>query len=81
MVADGGRGADVEIVASAAADELRFHAEPEVSVRFPGTGKRDSHQATERQNLDSPVQSGKTYRQVFARTRITSRLVDEDGLD
>jgi hypothetical protein len=55
MAADGGREADVEIVASAAADELRFDAGPEVRVRFPGTGKRDSHQATERQNLDSPV--------------------------
>ena len=32
--------ADVEIVASAAADELRFHAEPEVRVSFPGTGAR-----------------------------------------
>jgi hypothetical protein len=77
MAADDGREADVEIVASAAADELRFDAEPEVRVRFPGTGKRDSHQATDRQNLDSNVQPGKTYRRVFARTRITSRLLDE----
>ena len=30
--------ADVEIVASAAADELCFHSEPEVRVSFPGTG-------------------------------------------
>jgi hypothetical protein len=80
MAADGGREADVELVAIAAADELRFDAEPEVQVRFPGTGKRDSHQVTERQNIDSPVRPGKTYRRVFARTRITSRLL-EDGLD
>jgi hypothetical protein len=52
----------------------------QVQVRFPGTGKRHSHQVTERQNIDSPVRPGKTYRRVFARTRITSRLL-EDGLD
>jgi hypothetical protein len=80
MAADGGREADVELVASAAAEELRFDAQPEVQVRFPGSGKRDSHQVTERQNIDSPVRAGKSYRRVFARTRITSRLL-EDGLD
>jgi hypothetical protein len=67
---------DVEIVASAAADELRFDMKPAVTVRFPGAGKRDSRQETERRNVDSPVQPGKTYRRVFAATRITSRLRD-----
>jgi len=38
--------ADVEIDASAAADELCFHSEPEVRVSFPGTGARESHQIT-----------------------------------
>ena len=41
--------ADVEIVAGAAADELRFHSEPEVRVSFPGTGARDSRQITTRE--------------------------------
>jgi hypothetical protein len=77
MAAHGGRDADVEIMASAAADELRFDTEPEVQVRFPGTGKRDSHQETERHNIDSPARPGKTYRRVLARTRITSRLPDD----
>jgi hypothetical protein len=72
--------ADVEIVASAAADELRFDTQPEVRVSFPGTGKRDSRQVTGRQNIDSPVQAGKTYRRVFVATRITSRLLDPDSL-
>jgi hypothetical protein len=80
MAAHGGPKPDVEVAASAAADELRFDAEPEVRVRFPGTGKRDSHQVTQRQNIDSPVRPGKTYRRVFTRTRITSRLL-EGGLD
>jgi hypothetical protein len=68
--------ADVEIVASAAADELRFHSEPEVRVSFPGTGQRDSRQITSRTNIDTPVQPGKRYRRVVVTTRISSRLVD-----
>jgi hypothetical protein len=71
--------ADVEIVASAAADELRFHVEPEVHVSFPGTGARDSRQITTRGNIDTPVQPGKTYHRVFVTTRISSRLVDGPG--
>jgi hypothetical protein len=73
--------ADVEITASAAADELRFDAEPEVRVRFPGKGKRDSDQVTTRQNVDRPVQPGKTYRRVFATTRVSSALPDRDGVE
>ncbi|WP_037411493.1 hypothetical protein [Candidatus Solirubrobacter pratensis] len=69
---------DVEIFASAAADELRFDAQPEVRVTFPGTGARDSRQLTRRENIDTPVQPGKTYRRVRVATRIRSRLLDED---
>ena len=68
--------ADVEIVASAAADELRFHLEPEVRVSFPGTEARDSRQITTRRNIDTPAQPGKTYHRVFVTTRISSRLLD-----
>jgi hypothetical protein len=79
----GGRApeADVEIVARVAADELHFGAEPEEQVRFPGTGRRDSHQETRRRNVDTPVEPGKTYRRVFVATRISSRLLEEDGLE
>ena len=71
--------ADVEIVASAAADELRFHVQPEVRVSFPGTGARDSRQITTRENIDTPVQPGKTYQRVVVTTRISSRLLDGPG--
>jgi hypothetical protein len=81
MAVDRARVADVEIIASAAADELRFDGDPKVRVSFPGAGKRDSRQVTTRQNIDTPVQSGKTYRRVFAATRISSRLLDRDGVD
>ena len=68
--------ADVEIDASAAADELCFHLEPEVRVSFPGTGARDSDQITRRRNIDTPVQPGKRYRRVVVTTQISSRLLD-----
>jgi hypothetical protein len=76
MARDDARDADVEIVASAAADELRFDARPQVEVTYPGTRKRDSRQVTRRQNIETPVQPGKTYRRVFVATRISSRLLD-----
>jgi hypothetical protein len=78
MAGDRAAEADIEIVASAAADGLRFETQPEVRVSFPGTGTRDSRQLTRRRNIDTPVQPGKTYRQVFVATRISSRLVDPD---
>jgi hypothetical protein len=81
MAGDRANEADVEIVARASADELRFDAEPKVRVRFFGTGKRDARQVTKRQNVDTPVQPGKTYRRIFAATRINSRALDADGLD
>jgi hypothetical protein len=78
MAEDGALEADVEIVAHVAADELRFDTQPEVRVRFPGTGSRNSCQETSRQNIDSPVQSGKTYCSVFVATRISNRLLGPD---
>jgi hypothetical protein len=70
---------DIEIVARVRADELRFDAEPEVEIRFPGSGKRDSQQVTTRRNIDKPIKADKTYRRVFVATRISTRLLDEDG--
>ena len=78
MAGDHAPDADVEIVASAAADRLTFDAPPEVRVRFPGTGKRESRQQTRRRNVDTPVRPGKTYRRVFVATRISGRLLDAD---
>jgi hypothetical protein len=71
---------DIEIVARVRADKLRFDAEPEVEIRFPGRGKRDSRQSTTRKNIDKPIKPGKTYRRVFVATRISTRLLDEDGV-
>jgi hypothetical protein len=72
--------ADIEIVARVCADEVRFDAVPDAQVRFPGSGRRDSRQVTTRKNIDKPVRSGKTYRRVFVETRISSRLLDDDGV-
>jgi hypothetical protein len=76
MQPDDEQRADVEIDASAAADELCFHSEPEVRVSFPGTGARESRQVTRRRNIDTPVQPGKRYRRVVVTTQISSRLLD-----
>jgi hypothetical protein len=74
------REPDIEIVARVRADELRVDAEPEVEIRFPGSGKRDSRQVTTRKNIDKPIKPGRTYRRVFVATRISTRLLDEDGV-
>ena len=71
-----GQVPDIEIVARVRADELRFDAQPEVHVRFPGSGRRDSRQVTTRKNIDKPIKPGRIYRRVLVATRITSRLVD-----
>jgi hypothetical protein len=36
---------------------------------------------TRRENVDTPVQPGKTYGRVVAATRISSRLLDGDEID
>jgi hypothetical protein len=72
--------ADIEIVARVGAEEARFDAAPRAQVRFPGSGRRDSRQVTTRKNIDNPVRPGKTYRRVFVETRISSRLLDDDGV-
>lgn len=78
MAAGEHRPADVAIVASASADELRFETAPHTRTDFPGSGERDSQQATTKRNIDSPVEAGRTYRRVFAATRISSRLIDAE---
>jgi hypothetical protein len=70
---------DIEIAAQVRADELRFDTKPDVEVRFPGSGRRDSRQVTTRENIDRPIKPGKTYRRVFVATRISSRLLDDDA--
>jgi hypothetical protein len=74
------RQPDIEIVARVRADELRFDAEPEVEIRFPGSGKRESRHVTRRTNIDKPIVPGKTYRRVFVATRISTRLLEGDGV-
>ena len=72
---------DVAIIASASADELRFEAPPRTGTRFPGAGERESEQTTTKRNIDSPVQVKRTYRRVFAATRICSRVTDDTDAD
>jgi hypothetical protein len=68
--------ADVEIVAGATADALRFHAPPRTATRFPGHGPRTSERRTSRTNLDTPPRPGRVYRRVSVAVRLSSRLAD-----
>jgi hypothetical protein len=72
--------ADVAISASASADELRFETNPASRTRFPGRGEGEYEQTTRRRNVDSPVEARRTYRRVFAATRIASRLIEAEWL-
>ena len=74
------RPPDVEIVATARADRLRFDTQPDVRVRHPASGDRESWQETVRENIESPVEPGRIYRRVHATTRIASRLIDRSAL-
>jgi len=66
--------ADVAIVATVRAEELRHAQAPRSSVAFPGAGARDTLSCDTRRNLDRPVRAGRTYRDVEVRYRLMVRL-------
>ena len=68
--------ADVAIVARVTAEELRFESRPEVRTDVQGAGEGGACRATTRRNVDSPVQPGKSYRRVFAATRLSACLAE-----
>lgn len=79
---------DVEIRASASAEELLFHEEPDVGTRVRGTPERESLSVRERDGLPWRVRSGEVYRNVHVDYRLAAAVrspeVDpepEDGDD
>lgn len=72
-VAPAGRGPAVILRAAASAREVRFAAQPRISVRLCG-GTMDSVRVLERRNLPDPVQPGVTYRDVFIAVEILGHL-------
>jgi hypothetical protein len=67
--------ADVEVFTGVRAEELRFGAVPETSVRFEGEPAERSSSKTERENLPEEVEPGVTYRDVRVRWQARSRIV------
>ncbi|WP_084469039.1 hypothetical protein [Nocardiopsis trehalosi] len=72
------RRADVEFTAEVRADELTFHDRPEVRVRFPGSGDRESASGSDRHNVPDRVEPATTYRDIRVRYRLATRAVPPD---
>jgi hypothetical protein len=63
----------IVIYAAASAREVRFAAQPQITVRLCGA-LTDSVRVIERRNLPDPVQPGTTYRDVYIAVEIIGRL-------
>jgi hypothetical protein len=72
------REPDVEIAASARADEVRFECKPEVRVRAYADAPATAESVSERENLPDELEPGVTYRNVSVRWRLAARLDDAD---
>lgn len=67
-----GRGADVILLASVSAREVRFQSQPQISVRL--CGGFDSVRVVERRNLPERVVPGVTYRDVYVAVEILGHI-------
>ena len=72
------REPDVEIAASARADEVRFECKPEVRVRAHADAPATAESVSERENLPDELEPEVTYRNVSVRWRLAARLDDPD---
>jgi hypothetical protein len=70
------RAADIELVASVEADELRFDEPPKTEVRFFGEPGHESASGSDRTNLPEKVEPGVTYRNVRIEYRLATRLAE-----
>jgi hypothetical protein len=66
------RGADVILLASVSAREVRFQSQPRISVRL--CGGFDSVRVVERRNLPERVVPGVTYRDVYVAVEILGHI-------
>ncbi|GAA4803581.1 hypothetical protein GCM10023220_36080 [Streptomyces ziwulingensis] len=58
-------------------DRLRFGEKPRTSVRFPGTGVRESISRAERTRLPDAVVPGHEYRDVTVAYRLATRVTGD----
>lgn len=66
------RGADVILLASVSAREVRFQSQPQISVRL--CGGFDSVRVVERRNLPERVVPGVTYRDVYIAVEVLGHI-------
>jgi hypothetical protein len=71
------REPDLEIAASARADEVRFECKPEVRVRAYSNVPATADAVSERDNLPDEIEPGVTYRNVSVHWRAWLRLDDD----
>ena len=72
------RSADIELLASVQANQLRFGSRPQIEVRFFGEPGHESASGSDRTNLPERVEPGVTYRDVRVDYRLASRLAGVD---
>jgi hypothetical protein len=72
------REPDVEIAASARADEVRLECKPEIRVRAYSNAPASAELVSERENLPDELEPGVTYRDISVRWRLAARLDDPD---
>jgi hypothetical protein len=71
--------ADIELLASVQANQLRFDERPQTEVRFFGEPGHESASGSDRTNLPERVEPGVTYRDVRVDYRLASRLAAVDA--
>lgn len=70
---------DVEIRASASAEELLFHEEPDVRTRARGSPERESLSVRERDGLPWRVRAKEVYRNVHVDYRIAAAVREPEA--
>jgi hypothetical protein len=70
------RAADIELVASVEANELRFDHPPQTEVRFFGEPQHESASGSDRTNLPEQVDPDVTYRNVRIEYLLATRLAE-----
>jgi hypothetical protein len=71
------REPDLEMAASAQADEVRFECKPEVRVSAYANTPATAASVSERDRLPDDIEPGVTYRNVSVRWRAWLRLDDQ----
>ncbi|MFG2608476.1 hypothetical protein ACGFT2_33745 [Streptomyces sp. NPDC048514] len=72
---------DISFRSTVRSERLRFTEEPRTSVRFPGTGERESSSHSDRTGIPDRIVPGREYHDGTVAYRLATRLVSgpDDG--